>query len=128
MSKIPSARRFPAIPHFRALGDIEAYLKALGDVLFSSNQESTEKINGQLDTSNLMCTVVTVPDTGNANTEFEVAHNLGIATVYYLSNINTSPGGDVTFYKDSGGTAWTENSLYLKCTRANQNVTFLVLA
>jgi hypothetical protein len=60
-----------------------------------------------------------VADTGNANTEFAVAHGLGrVATDYLLTSIDKA--GNV--YTSAGGTAWTSQIAYLKCTAANASI------
>lgn len=118
----------PSVPDkFDKLDDVQEYLtdvvKTTGDQFDIISRE----INGRIELVNMFITAVTVTDTGTANTDFAVTHNLGRTTVYYISNINTSPlSGNATFYK--GSTAWTDKIAYLRCTLGNLNVTFIVVA
>ncbi len=57
-------------------------------------------------------------DTGNADTEFEIEHDLDKIPNRFLA-VYADKGGVVY---DSGGTAWTTSSIYLKCTTANTSV------
>jgi len=55
-----------------------------------------------------------VADTGTADTEFILTHNLGRVPVFYLWN--TSKSGTVY---DSQRSLWTTSTLRLKCSAAN---------
>ncbi|UCD07833.1 MAG: hypothetical protein JSW41_02610, partial [Candidatus Aenigmatarchaeota archaeon] len=64
---------------------------------------------------------VQMSDTGAANTEFSVTHQLDRVPVGYI----------VTYINKAGviydsGTAWTATTMYLKCSVANTTVTLLI--
>jgi hypothetical protein len=62
-----------------------------------------------------------VADTGLADTEFSLQHYSGrIPEGFILSYINIS---GVVY---DSGTAWTKNTIYLKCSAANANVKLLI--
>ena len=63
-----------------------------------------------------------VTDTGLIDTEFTVAHTLGIAPTTFLQ-MSINKGG--VCYKS--GTAWTSTNAYFKCTVANANVTLFLI-
>jgi len=67
--------------------------------------------------------VVVVADTGNANTEFAVPHNLGAVPTGYIV---TKKDKACDVYTSTGGTAWTEENIYLKSSVANCAVSILV--
>lgn len=50
------------------------------------------------------------------NTEFAVAHNLNYVPSNYII-LSKNVAGDV--YTSTGGTAWTNKNIYLKCTVAS---------
>ena len=58
--------------------------------------------------------LVTVADSGNADTEFEVSHTLKRVPIGYLL-INIDKAGIVY----DSGTTWTTTKIYLKCNVAN---------
>ena len=64
---------------------------------------------------------VAMTDTGNANTEFTVAHTLGRIPVGYI--VTYIDKGGVIY---DSGTAWTASNFYLKCSTANTKVTLLI--
>jgi hypothetical protein len=63
-----------------------------------------------------------VTDTGSANTEFTVAHTLGVAPIGYLVTKINKAG--VVY---DSGTIWTSTNLYLKCSVANCAVTIFLI-
>jgi len=63
-----------------------------------------------------------VSDTGNADTEFTVAHGLGVAPIGFLTT-NIDKGGVIY----DSGTAWDSTNIYLKCSVANAAVTLFLL-
>lgn len=70
---------------------------------------------------NLHAQIVTVSDTGLADTEFDVAHTL-----------RRIPAGFIIVNRDAAcivydsGSAWTSTTIYLKCNTANANIKVLV--
>jgi hypothetical protein len=66
---------------------------------------------------------VDVADTGLADTEFAVAHTLGIIPSGFATKNSDKAGINY----DSGGTAWTDTNIYLKNNVANCAVTIRVL-
>lgn len=63
-----------------------------------------------------------VADTGAADTEFIVAHLLGVVPIGFLV-INIDAGGVIY----DSGTAWTATNIYLKCSAANAAVTLFLI-
>ena len=64
-----------------------------------------------------------VDDTGNADTEFAVTHALGRLPVGFVVYYSDAAAG----VYDSGGTAWTTQTIYLKCDAANAHLKVWVL-
>lgn len=62
-----------------------------------------------------------VSDTGTADTEFSVSHNLGRVPSGFVVT-KTNKAGIVY----DSGTAWTATAIYLKCSAANTAVTLQV--
>lgn len=65
--------------------------------------------------------VVTVSDTGSANTLFTVAHSLKRVPIGFLV-VNINKSGNV--YDE--GTSWTATNIYLKCSAANANLKLFI--
>jgi len=63
----------------------------------------------------------TQTDTGAADTEFSITHELGRVPVGYL--VKKIDKGGVIY---ESGTAWTSETIYLKSTIANCNVTLYI--
>lgn len=63
-----------------------------------------------------------IPDTGNADTQFVVNHDLGSIPIGYL--VTTINKGGVVY---DSGTPWSSNAIYLKCSAANAKVTLFLL-
>lgn len=64
--------------------------------------------------------IVSVSDTGLADTEFEVAHTLRrIPTGFIIVN------RDAACIVYDSGTTWTATTIYLKCNTANANIKVL---
>ena len=57
---------------------------------------------------------ISVADTGTADIEFAVSHNLGRVPIYYLWNISKAG-----YVYDSQRNLWTSSTLRLKCSAAN---------
>jgi hypothetical protein len=63
-----------------------------------------------------------ITDSGNANTEFTVAHDMdAIPEGFIVTNINK---GGIVY---DSGTAWTADNVYLKCSAANATITIFLL-
>jgi hypothetical protein len=106
---------------------IEDYVKSLdrdisklflgfkGNIRFgdASDGEEGENIAGEFQV---------VSDTGNIDTEFSITHTLGATPLgYIVTKINK---GGVIY---DSGTAWTDTTIYLKCSAANAAVTLFLL-
>jgi len=122
---IAKSSNIPA--NFKDSDKSEEYIKALdGDVrnLFACLQGRTrfgsgtdgskgENVSGQFQV---------VSDTGSADTEFTVSHDLGAVPIGLIL-IKSNKAGIVY----SGSTSWTSSAVYLKCSVANANVTIFLL-
>lgn len=62
-----------------------------------------------------------VADTGNADTEFTVLHNLSRVPKGY--GVTYTDAGGVVY---DSGTAWTAVAIYLKCSAANAHIKVLI--
>lgn len=65
--------------------------------------------------------ILTVSDSGTANTEFTVAHTLKRVPIGYLP-IKQSIAGSIYL----GSSSWTATNIYLKCSTGNNALTLLV--
>lgn len=128
MGLIATVTSIPQPPDsFNDLNEVQEFLQDESLAIHDQLSEVVEEFNGKIELINKRCTIVTVTDTGTADTDFTVTHNLGTATVYYFANINsTTLAAATSFYK--GATSWTTTALYLRSKVANLNVTFLVMA
>lgn len=63
-----------------------------------------------------------VADSGTANTEFSVSHNLGVIPIGFLVTL-INKGGVVY----TSGTTWTTSTVYFKCTTANTALTVFLI-
>jgi hypothetical protein len=63
-----------------------------------------------------------VADTGSADTEFSISHQLGTVPIGFLV-LNIDAGGVVY----DSGTAWTDTTIYLKCSAANAAVKLFLI-
>ena len=69
--------------------------------------------------------VFNVTDTGLADTDFTLTHNLGLAPFYWVQ-LNPSVAADVVY----NGSTWpnaTPNTITLRCASANANVWILLV-
>lgn len=93
------------------------------ELLSFSTELSTIINKGLRFSDNFNAQIVTVADTGTANTEFSVAHTLKtVPAGFILININNAG-----IVYDSG-TVWTTTALYLKCSAANCTIKIIVLS
>lgn len=90
--------------------------RALGRILDAlSNQLTPEE--------NFQAKYIDVSDTGTADTEFTVTHNLGVVPTIYVWNIDRAG-----IVYDSRRVDWTIEEIYLKCSVANAALKLLVMA
>ena len=71
--------------------------------------------------NNIDCVIVDVTDTGTADVEFTVDHNLGRVPSVYFWNISKSG-----FVYDSNRTGWTTTQMTLKCSAANATLKLVI--
>ena len=69
--------------------------------------------------------IVNITDTGAADTEFAVLHEMGAKPKFVERLITEDDSGDANIVY-LGTTAWDKNNVYLKCNAANKNVTVRV--
>ena len=96
--------------------DLEkVFLCLQGRVRFGSGADASEgeNIKGQFQV---------IADTGSANTEFTVAHDLGAVPVGYLVTKISNAG---VIYL--GTTSWDASNIYLKSSAANSAVTIFII-
>lgn len=100
------------------------YDRNLEAELLSYTLKLSEILNGGLKFSdNMYAEISTTSDTGNANTEFAVAHTMKTTPTGFIV-INIDKAGIVY----DSGTAWTATNIYLKCSAANAEVKIILLA
>ena len=102
--------------------DKNIFEKNLEQELYSYSTELAQIINKGLKFSdNFNAEIVSLSDSGNANSENEIAHTLKrVPTGYLVLKVNAAG-----IVYDSG-TAWTDTKIYLKCNAANCAITILV--
>lgn len=71
--------------------------------------------------ANIEGTPVKVADTGTADVEFTINHDLGRVPILYLYNISKTG-----YVYDSQRNLWTTSTLRLKCSAANAVLTLFV--
>ena len=71
---------------------------------------------------NFQCKLVDVADTGTADTEFIVTHNLGAIPTHYIANVD---GG---FVYDSDIGNWTTTEMKLKCSASNASLRLVIFS
>jgi len=69
---------------------------------------------------NMQCALLDVLDTGTADTEFIVPHNLGQVPVWYLANASAG------YVYDGDRTLWTDQEIVLKCSASNASLKLVV--
>lgn len=70
---------------------------------------------------NFQCSILTINDTGIANTPFIVQHSLGKVPVAYIANLNVH-GTIRSVSKDT----WSTTQMQLECSAANAQLTLIV--
>lgn len=70
---------------------------------------------------NIQSTVIDIADSGPADTEFVVAHNLGKVPKHYIANLDKA---GVVY--DSNKSLWSPTQMSLKCSAANTVLRLLV--
>lgn len=122
MAKIPSGTHIPEPPDkVTAFKDILEYLDDLSKYMRTELESIKHEFNGKIELVNQRVAEVTISDTGAANTDFEVTHNLGVVPRYYIWNIDRNG----VVYK--GTTSWTTTKIYLRCSAANAQVNVIVI-
>ncbi len=102
--------------------DSEEFRRELAEVLFKYSMKLSDIINGDIRiTENLNVKILTISDSGNANSENTVAHTLKRAPIGFMV-VNIDKAGIVY----DSGTAWTASNLYVKCNVANAAIKLLV--
>lgn len=71
---------------------------------------------------NMELVIVSVADTGLADTEFVVTHNLGKTPSFYVVNVATN-----CVVYDSNRALWDDTTMRLKCSSPNQAIKLVVL-
>lgn len=71
---------------------------------------------------NFQCKVLDVPDSGPADTEFIVQHNLGAVPTHYLANASAG------YVYDSDKANWTVTEMKLKCSAPNATLKLVVFS
>ena len=114
----------PVIPKIEKidLASLEDFTRELLETLLKYSVNLADVINGgiKLD-ENLNVKILTIADSGNADSENTVAHTLKRVPSYFIV-VNIDKGGVVY----DGGTAWTNTNVYLKCTVANCAIKVLI--
>jgi len=81
------------------------------------------EINGRLDLSNIEKYSATITDTGTADSENTITHDLGfVPTAFIVTNIDKA--GVVYASREAN---WTVTQIFVKCSTANTAVDLIVL-
>lgn len=111
---------------FENFEEIVDYLTITNKELNEQLSDIFEEFDGKIEFSNLKHTVIDIADTGSANTDFTVTHNLGRIPTFYFYIINTSTTAKAGIvYK--GSLEWTTTTITLRCTVANSVLKVLIL-
>ena len=127
--RLPSQPPFP--PGIERWKDVEtkAWSDRLGRYLLDFFRKIIEVVNGGIvvgnttEALNIKGVPVVIADTGTANTEFSVTHNIGDTPVFYWYTLDKAG----SLY-DSNRAGWTTDVILLKCTVANANARIFVCA
>lgn len=96
--------------------------RSLEQELYSYSTELAQILNDGLKFSdNFNANILTIADSGNADSENEVAHTIKRVPAGFIV-INIDKAGVVY----DSGTAWTATNIYLKCDVANCEIKILV--
>lgn len=71
---------------------------------------------------NFQAKIISVADTGTADVEFTVTHQLGKKPTFYIWNIDKAG-----IVYDSRRVDWTETAMFLKCSVANGALVLVVM-
>jgi hypothetical protein len=118
----PSIQKLDAEPkhilmdHVKVLKDIYKALR--GNI--SYGRQSSDLTTG-LSTDNIDGAFATTSNTGAADTEFSLTHNLNRIPIGQHVIKQNKAG---SFY--ASGTAWTDTKIFLKCNVANVSATFFI--
>jgi hypothetical protein len=100
----------------------DAYKALRGNISFGKQGFNKQSVNLNLVTDNIDGNFDVISDTGLADTQFTVTHNLNRQPIGYFV-IRQSKAG--SFY--DSGTAWTTTQIFLKCSGANVAATIFVI-
>lgn len=71
---------------------------------------------------NFKAKIITIADSGPADTEFAVIHGLEVIPTFYIWNVNKN-----AVVYDSRRVDWTASQMFLKVSAANAAVTLIVM-
>ena len=121
------AKRIADLSHIDKIEDLIPALALHFDQLFSFIDDSNIKKrgislgNGSGWAGKLDAEFISYTTNATANTEDAISHNLGRVPVGYI--VVKNGNGGVIY---NGSTAWTNTTIYLKCTTASNPVTILI--
>jgi len=118
--RIKESLIFPDVPitEDEELKKYSDFLDELITLIGEFYRELSLLLNGEVNlTDNLRGDFISKADSGTANTEFSISHNLKQVPEGYMV-VKNSNGGVIY----DGSTAWTSTTIYLKCTTANNNI------
>lgn len=105
--------------HGEVLKDVYKALR--GNISYGRQGQNATVPQGGLVTDNIDGAFGSIADSGSANTQFAVTHNLNRVPIgFHVIRQNN----DGSFY-DSGAT-WTTTQIFLKCGNANVGATFFI--
>jgi len=123
--KLPDPKKVDLSETFEKLGisELDDILSDLFESLKKYTIKLADVINGDLRfEENINADIVTVADTGAANTEKAVTHSLKrIPNGFVVISI------DKAGYCYDSGTAFTSTTIYIKCSVANAAVKLLII-
>ena len=112
----------PTKDDFATTDAIKGYMARLHTAIAQAFLVLLDGFNHKIEFDNFLKYEYTSTDTGTANTEFTVSHNLGfVPGKYILTKINNAG----VIY--DSGTTWTTTQIFLKCSTANAAVTLTVM-
>jgi hypothetical protein len=98
----------------------------LRDVLMREFRTIREVLSGRVGLDTMEGVLIQTTSHATPSTEWAIEHSLGRIPLIYIPNLETNLGTtSCSLYK--GSTAWTESTMYLKCTAASVAMTLFVL-
>ena len=98
------------------------FIKRLLVALDVDGRDIRQLINSGIDLGNFKCYTTTVSDTGAADSENTVNHNLGYTPTFYFYNVSLKG-----YLYDSRRSSWSTTQMFFKCSVANASVVLYVL-